>query len=203
MTNHEHESERKPEASVDVDRAKADIKEVGANYFAHLKEVLLKPDAYFTDAEHGHKVLGLIDLAALVVLVALASMIQQAGYGRFDFGDVLGGMKQGLALAVPLAAVLFIFPWYAKQQGQSLSIDFMIEKLGAAVALSAVLVLLAIPLDLLDIDLHSWFRGAAMILVYVAVFMMSYLYVAPNRLGVATVSLIGFYFVYRLVGLVL
>lgn len=198
MTENEHENQpeasERPTSSVSTEDAK--------NYFTELIRLFRQPDDYFTDGYQGKKLFGLINLIALVVLLAFAAFVQRAAIS-FDFDDMLFGLKYGLAIAIPIAAVLFAFPWYAKQQGNELSLDFMLEKFGGAVALSAVLVLLAIPLNLLDIDLHSWFRGVAQTLIYIAVFMMAYWYVAPNRLAVATISVIAFYFLYRLIYLVL
>lgn len=197
MTDNEQEPDRSTESG------NTDFNETASNYFAHLKNLLLRPDEFFTDAYHGQKLFGLIHMAALVVFIALAGFIQRASYGSLDFGDLLGGIKLGLAFAIPLAALLFLYPWYAKQQGQELTMDFLIEKLGAATALSALLILVAIPLNLLDITLHSWFRAMGLNLVYIAVFMTAYWYVAPRRLIVATLATIGFYFAYRLIDLIL
>lgn len=197
MTNNEQESDHSNESEG------TDLNETASNYFAHLKNLLLKPDEFFTDAYHGQKLFGLIHMILLVVLIALAGFVQRAQIGSVSFGDLLGGIKFGLAFAIPLAALLFIFPWYARQQGQALTLDFLIEKLGAALALSALMVLIAIPLNLLDITLYSWFRSMGLNLIYIAVFMTAYWYVAPKRLHVATLSAIGFYFAYRLIGLIL
>lgn len=197
MTNNEQESDHSNETEG------TDLNETASNYFAHLKNLLLKPDEFFTDAYHGQKLFGLIHMIALVVLIALAGFVQRSQIGSVSFGDLLGGIKFGLAFAIPLAALLFIFPWYARQQGQTLTLDFLIEKLGAALALSALMVLVAIPLNLLDITLYSWFRSMGLNLIYIAVFMTAYWYVAPKRLHVATLSAIGFYFAYRLIALIL
>lgn len=201
MAENEHENEQQQPES--PERPETTVgREDAANYFSELMGLFKRPDDFFTDTYRGQKLFGLINLVVLVALLAFATFVTRAAID-FDFDDVLYGMKYGLAIAIPLAAVLFVFPWYAKQQGNELSLDFMLEKLGGAVALSAVLVLIAIPLNLLDIDLHSWLRGAAMTLVYIAVFMMSYWYMAPNRLATATVSVIAFYFLYRLIYLIL
>lgn len=195
MTNNEQERS--------TESGSTDPKETASNYFAHLKNLLLRPDEFFTDVYHGHKLFGLVHMAALVVFIALAGFVQRASYGSLDFGDLLGGIKIGLAFAIPLAALLFVYPWYARQQGQELTMDFLIEKLGAGTALPALLVLVAIPLNLLDITLHTWFRAMGLNLVYIAVFMIAYWYVAPKRLTVATLAAIGFYFAYRLINLIL
>lgn len=191
----------------DHDRGPAEERSAGSeaasNYFTQLLALFRDPDAFFTDAYHGQKLFGLINLAGLVVIVALVGFVQRAGFGGVDFGDLVGGIKWALALGVPLGALLFAYPWYAKKQDRTLEMDFLLEKLGGAVALSAVLLLLAIPLDLLDITLHSWFRGASLAFIYIAVFMTAYWYVAPRRIAVATVSTLAFYAAYRLINLLM
>lgn len=195
MTDNDQDREQAPERSNDSDSA--------SNYFTQLLALLRNPDDFFTDTYQGQKLFGLINLVGLVVVVALVGFVQRAGYGGVDFDDLLGGIKWALALALPLGALLFVYPWYAKQQSRTLEMDFLLEKLGGAVALPAVLLLLAIPLDLLDITMHSWFRGAGLALVYIAVFMTAYWYVAPRRIAVATISVIAFYVAYRLINLLL
>lgn len=195
MTDNDQDHEQATERSDDSDTA--------SNYFTQLLALFKNPDDFFTDTYHGQKLFGLINLVGLIVAVALVGFVQRAGYGGVDFDDLLGGIKWALALALPLGALLFVYPWYAKQQGRTLEMDFLLEKLGGAVALSAVLLLLAIPLDLLDITMHSWFRGAGLALVYIAVFMTAYWYVAPRRIAVATISVIAFYVAYRLINLLL
>ncbi len=201
MTNDHREEKQEPERS--TEREGTDFNETASNYLAHLKGLLLRPDEFFTDTYHGQKLFGMVHMAALVVLIAFAGFVQRAHIGSVSFGDLLGGIKFGLAFAIPLAALLFIFPWYARQQGQTLTMDFLIEKLGAALALPAIMVLVAIPLNLLDITIYSWFRSMGLNLIYIAVFMTAYWYVAPKRLHVAALSAIGFYFAYRLIALIL
>lgn len=201
MTSNEQEENREPEGS--TGSGSTDFNETASSYFAHLKNLLLRPDEFFTDTYHGQKLFGLIHMIALVVFIILVGFVQRAMIGSTDFGDLLGGIKYGLAFAVPLAILLFVFPWYAKQQGQTLTLDFLIEKLGAALALSALMVLVAIPLKLLDITLYSWFRSMGLNLIYIAVFMTAYWYVAPRQLVVATLSAVAFYFAYRLIALIL
>lgn len=192
---HDHDSEPAEDRSPGSEAA--------SNYFTQFLALFRNPDDFFTDAYHGQKLFGLINLVALVVIVALVGFVQRAGFGGVDFGDLVGGIKWALALAVPLAALLFAYPWYAKNQGRTLEMDFLLEKLGGAMALPAVLLLLAIPLDLLDITLHSWFRGAGLALIYIAVFMTAYWYVAPRKIAVATISVLAFYAAYRLINLLM
>lgn len=195
--NDQHEQDREPATEGGTDS------EADSNYFTQLLALFQDPDKFFKDSYHGQKLFGLINLIALVVLVALAGFVQRAGYGGVDFDDLLGGIKWALALAIPLGALLFVYPWYAKQQGRTLDLDFLLEKLGGAMALPAVLLLLTIPLDLLDITVHSWFQGAGMTLIYIAVFMTAYWYVAPRKIAVATISVLSFYAAYRLISLLL
>lgn len=202
MAEHEDRNEQEngpqPEES-----PKGSASEVASNYFTQLVALFKDPDDYFSDSYHGNKLFGLINLGVLLVAVVLAGFVQRASYGSLDFGDFGGGLKSALALAVPLAALLFAYPWYAKREGNELSLDFMIEKLGGAVALPALLILVGMLLNLVDIRIHSWFHGAGTALIYIAAFVLAYRYVAPNRLAVATIAFIAFYFLYRLVGLIL
>lgn len=198
MTDNDHDDQNREPATEPHDDG-----EDASNYFTQLLALFKDPDDFFRDTYHGQKLFGLINLAALVVLVAVVGFVQRAGYGGVDFGDLTGGIKWALALAVPLGALLFAYPWYAKKQGRTLEMDFLLEKLGGAVALPAVLLLLTIPLDLLDATIHSWFQGAALALVYIAVFMIAYLYVAPRKIAVATISVLAFYAAYRLINLLL
>ena len=193
--DHDHEHPTDPKSGDDNDAA--------SNYMSQLLGLFKNPDEYFSDTYHGHKLFGLINLVGLVALIALAGFAQRAGYGGVDFGDLLGGIKWAIALGIPLAALLFAYPWYANKQGRTLEMDFVLEKLGGAVALPAVMLLVAIPLDLLDITLHSWLSGGALALVYIAVWVTAYRYVAPGRMAVATISVIAFYFAYRLINLLL
>lgn len=197
MTENEHEPEHTPSREAGLNR------ETASNYFTWLMGVLRKPDAVFTDDYRGQKLFGLISLVALVVIIAFAAFVNRAMYGSVSFSDLLNGIKVGLAYAIPLAAVVLIWPWYAGMAKHHTTLDTLLEKFGAAVVPSAVLILIAIPLELLKTNLAGWFQGAGHTLIYVAVFFVTFTYVAPRKLAPATIFVIGFYFAYRLVNLIL
>jgi len=46
--------------------------------------------------------------------------------------------------------------------------------------------------------LHAWFRGAELALVYAGIFMLAYLYTDKRKIANAAIFTVGFYFVYRL-----
>jgi len=197
MTNEEHEPEQTPSHETGFNR------EMASNYFTWMIGVMRKPDAVFTDDYQGQKLFGLISLVALVVIIAFAAFIDRAMIGSASFNDLLDGIKVGLAYAIPLAAVVLVWPWYAGMAKHHVTLDTLLEKFGAAVIPSAILILIAIPLALLKTNLAGWFQGAGHTLIYVAVFFVSYAYAVPRKLGTATVFVVGFYFAYRLVHLIL
>lgn len=170
-------------------------------YMTHVQEVLTSPDGFFDPAKRSPQLFGLITTGVFLGLIffeTLMGRITRFSNWDFEFSDLTYAIKITLAIGVPIAAALFMLMWQAGRSGNQTSLDFFIEKFGAALILPSVFILVAIPLEILDITIHSWFRGAALILVYVAVFMMSYLYAAPRRLSVAVLFVLGFYFFYRL-----
>lgn len=170
-------------------------------YMTHVREVLTAPDGFFDPVKRSPQLFGLITTGVFLGLVffeALMGRVTRFSNWGFEFSYLTYAIKVTLAIGVPIAAVLFVLMWQAGRSGNQSSLDFFIEKFGAALILPSVFILLAIPLEILDITIHSWFRGAALILIYVAVFMMSYLYAAPRRLNVAVLFVVGFYFFYRL-----
>jgi len=173
-------------------------------YIEHVREVVTAPDAFFDPGTRSNTLFGYISMAAFLVLVLLESLfgrIARFSNWSFEFSYVIQALKTTLTIGIAIAAVLLVLNWQAGRGDGRASFAFYVEKFGAALILPSLLLVLTIPLELLDITIHSWFRGAALILVYVAVFMMSYWYVAPKRLNIAVIFLIGFYFVYRLLRL--
>ena len=178
----------------------------GMSYAQYLTALFKQPDELLDDTARGLKVFGMINMGALVVLIALSSFVQRIAMTTTSgvrFSWLVNGIKFGLSFAIPIAIVLFAFQWYAKRQERDYSLDFFIEKFGAAMALPAVLVAIAIPLNLIGVTMHSWFRGAGLFFIYIGVFLMSYLFVAPQRLKVAVVFTLAFYFAYRLIWLLM
>jgi len=176
------------------------------SYPQYLAALYQRPDELLDDSVRGLKLFGLINMGALVVLIALSSFVQRIALTTTSgvrFSWLVNGIKFGLSFAIPIAIVLFAFQWYAKRGQHERSLDFFIEKFGTAMALPAVLVAIAIPLNLLGITMHSWFRGSGLFFIYIGVFMVSYLYVAPQRIKVAVVFTLAFYFAYRLIWLLM
>ena len=176
------------------------------SYPQYLAALYQRPDEMLDDSVRGLKIFGLINMGALVVLIALSSFVQRIALTTTSgvrLSWLVNGIKFGLSFAIPIAIVLFAFQWYAKRQQNERSLDFFIEKFGAAMALPAALVAIAIPLSLLGITMHSWFRASGLIFIYIGVFMMSYLFVAPQRIKVAVVFTLAFYFTYRLIWLLM
>lgn len=170
-------------------------------YIQHVREVVTAPDAFFDSGTRSNTLFGYISMAAFLALVLIESLfgrIVRFSNWSFEFSYVVEAFKTALTIGISIAAVLFVLNWQAGRGDGKASLAFYVEKFGAALILPCLLLVLAIPLEMLDITIHSWFRGAALILVYVAVFMMSYWYAAPKRLNIAVLFLIGFYFVYRL-----
>jgi hypothetical protein len=177
----------------------------GPNYLDYLRQIFLDTDRFFDDRKRGLMVFGLINMSALVALLALGTFFQRIGAstGGMRFAWLMTGIKLGLAIAVPLAIAVFVLNWYSSRQGSARGIDFFVEKLGAALALPLLLLVVALPFGLIGATLHSWFHGAALVFVYIAIFVMAYLYAAPRRLQVATLFALGFYLTYRLIWLLL
>jgi hypothetical protein len=177
----------------------------GVNYFAYLREIFTDTDRFFDERKRGLMVFGLINMGALVALLVLSTFFQRIGAstGGMRFAWLMSGIKLGLAIAVPLAIALFVLNWYSSRQGSERGIDFFVEKLGAALALPLVLLVIAVPLGLIGATLHGWFHGAALVFTYIAVFMMAYLYAAPRQLQVAVLFALGFYFTSLLIRLLL
>ena len=175
-------------------------------YPKYLMAVFNRPDEMLDGTSRGLKMFGLINMGALVVLIALSSFVQRIAMTTTSgvrFSWLVNGIKFGLSFAIPIAIVVYLFSWYAKRQGNDRGLDFFMEKFGAAMALPAVLVAIAMPLNLLGITMHSWFRASGLIFIYITVFLISYLYVAPQRIKVAVVFAFGFYFAYRLIWLLM
>lgn len=177
-----------------------------AGYPQFLLESFTRTDEVLEDRYRGGQLFGLINLAILVVLLMLAPFIQRvmlSSTSGMRMSWLLNGIKSGLAYAIPLAIVVFLLQWYAGKQGKQRGLDFYLEKFGAMLALPIVLAAIGILLNLLTINIHTWFRGAGLTFMYLAVFMMSYLYAAPGRIRVAVVFTLGFYLACRLLHMLL
>jgi hypothetical protein len=201
--DHKPEPGQQPAGEADSGKQGGDQ---GMGYPQYLLALFQRPDDMLDGKARGLKLFGLINLVVLVALIALSSFVQRVALpttSGVQFSWLLNGIKFGLAFAIPIAIALFAFQWYARREGQERSLDFFIEKFGGAMALPVVLVALAIPLNLLGVTMHSWFRASGLFFIYIAVFMMSYLFVAPQRIKVAVVFTLAFYFAYRLIWLLM
>ncbi len=172
-----------------------------AGYPQYLLESFTRTDEVLEDRYRGGQVFGLINMGILVVLLMLAPFIQrvmQTSTSGIRMSWLLTGIKSGLAYAIPLVIVVFLLQWYTGRQNNRRQLDFIIEKFGMMLALPIVLALIGILLNLLTVNIHTWFRGAGLTFMYLAVFMMAYLYAAPGRIRVAVVFTLGFYLACRL-----
>ncbi|NKI36388.1 hypothetical protein HFP89_14555 [Wenzhouxiangella sp. XN79A] len=202
MPEHEPGSAPDPQDTGAEPRADADPRPgTDSGYSSHLAEVLTRPDAFFEAERRGDRSSALIDLAAFFVVFFLAAVVARTfGYAGFEFrfGSLVEGIKATLVMAIPIAGLVFALPLQAARSGGTGSADLYLEKIGAALLLPTLLLLVAIGLDILDVAIQSWFRGAAMVFVYIAVFAASYAYAAPGRLKPAVAATLGFYLLYRL-----
>ena len=170
-------------------------------YVGHVLAVLKGPDQFFASSHRSEKAHAVIDLAGFLLIFFLAAVIaRMTGYSGFDFefGYILDGIKSALAIGIPIAGLLFALNWQAGRSGGKVSLDFYMEKFGGALVLPCLLLIVAILLDIVDIRIQSWFRGMAMVFVWIGVFATTYAYAAPGRLRTAAIFTVGFYLVYRL-----
>lgn len=173
----------------------------GSAYLDHVRQVFTAPDAHFRDSAAASRTFGLISTGIYLGLLFLQSLITRVtrlSSWRFEFEYLLQAFKVVLAIAIPIAALVFILKWYGDRGGQGHSLDFHIGRFGAMLLLPCALLVVAIPLNILDVTIDSWLRGLSVTFVYLAVFLMAYLYAAPGKLKVAVVFVAGFYLAYRL-----
>ena len=55
----------------------------------------------------------------------------------------------------------------------------------------------------MGVTMHSWFRSSGLVFIYIAIFMISFLYAAPRQFQAAVVFTLAFYFAYRLIWLLM
>lgn len=178
--------------------------EAAASYPAHVRSVFFSPDAFFEPSHRSERGHALIDLAVYAVAVYVAALFARiTGYTSwgFEFGYLIDAGKTVLTIGLPLACAVFAFATFGRRGGKSHSTGFFLEKLGAALLLPALLLFVAIVLDLLDIRVHGWLRGLSSAFVYIAVFAFAYRYATAGRLTVAAGFLAAFYLLYRLMAL--
>jgi hypothetical protein len=202
--------DQKPDTTEEVSSAPESQGSTSAGaegYIDHVKEVLTRPDDYFADDARYSRNYGLISAGAFLGLIFLHSVITRVtrfSSWSFEFSYMITAFKIALAFGLPIVAAVFVLRWLEGRSGGSArSVDFYIARFGAMLIVPALMVAVAVPLNLFNVVLHGWFRGGAVILLYISVFMLSYLYAAKGQLRSAVLMTIGFYFAYRLLGLLL
>ncbi|MBY6204551.1 hypothetical protein [Halomonas denitrificans] len=194
MTEHDQQTATSPDPD---DRPKDGA---GKGYVEHVRDVLTRPDTFFDGSHRSGNTNAMIDLGGFLGVFFLATIVSRTfGYTGFDFefGHLLDGIKAVLVIGIPIGAL--VFAWNAL--GKTRGLDFYLEKFGGALVLSTLLLLLALVLDVLDIRIQSWFRGLAMVFVYIGVFAITYAHAVPGKLKSAAAFTAAFYILYRLLGL--
>lgn len=171
-------------------------------YISHACKVVTQPDDYFHEDTGASLRLGLINFAVFLSATFLYTFFVQvtrfSGW-TFKFGHFTSGIRSVLAIGVPLAAAIYALRWIAGNQGaRKRSTSFFVEKVSAILIVPSLLLATALVLKILNFDLHSWFRGVEMVMIYVGIFLLSYLHTKKNRIAAAAVFTFGFYFAYRL-----
>lgn len=176
-------------------------------YISHARQVIMQPDEYFHDDKGASLKLGLINFAVFLGLTFLyIFFVQVTRFSSWSlkFGHVTSGIRSVLAIGVPLAVAIYALRWInGNQGGAKRSTSFFVEKVGSILIVPSLLLAAALVLRVLNLDLHSWFRGVEMVMVYVGIFLLSYLHASKNRIATAAVFTIAFYFAYRLMLLLL
>lgn len=196
MTGQQPESERET-----AEQPAQAAGKVTDGYLDHVRGVLSDPDAHFADQRSASRVHGLISLGlgfGLLYLNGIVSQVTRFSSWRFEFGFLVNSFKSVLTIAIPVAVALFMLHIIGKRAERAPSLDLLIARYGAWFLLPAALVALAIPFNLLDITIHGWLRGAALVMIWLGLFLMSYWYAAPSRLRPAVLASVGAYLGYRL-----
>jgi hypothetical protein len=177
------------------------------NYFQYVMNILKNPDGVLTEETQGKRQFGLITLIAFLVLVVLTNFVGVLGYldtlSYLGFSDYFNYFERAIAYGAALALLLFMFKNIAEKNGKKYDLNFFIEKLGALLVIPGALLLLSIPIEILDITIHSWFASLGYTFLYLGIFLISYLYIAKNNLKTALLFVAGFYLVYRIIYYVL
>lgn len=188
------------QASEHAQQAGRGAQDAAKGYVGHVQEVLTQPDRFFDANHRSGNTNAMIDLGGFLAVFFLASVVARTfGYSGFDFefGHLLDGIKAVLVIGIPIGAL--VFAWNAL--GKTRGLDFYMEKFGGALVLPCLLLIVAIVLDVLDIRIQSWFRGLAIVFVYIGVFAITYAHAAAGKVRTAVLFTAGFYILYRLLGL--
>lgn len=200
------ENEVKTDSVVDEQKEKPKSGQVD-NYFQYVLKTLKEPDSILTEEAKGKHQFGLITIIAFLVLIFLSNFLSFFEYldmaRYFGFSDYFNYFHRTISYAIALAVLILVYQNVASKKGLKYDWNFFFEKLGAWLILPSIFLLLSIPFDLLNITIHSWISSLATIFLNIAVFMISYLYVARHDIKTAALFLTGFYVVYRLILLIL
>ncbi|WP_010098228.1 hypothetical protein [Ornithinibacillus scapharcae] len=177
------------------------------NYVQYIVQTIKHPEDILSDkfqAKHQFGLITMISFLALILISNLLGLVSQKELLEyFGFKDYFSYFNSTISYALALILLLFVFKNQAAKTGTPYEINFFLEKLGALLVIPSILLLLSIPLELLDVTIHYWLSSLARTLLYVGVFMTSYLYISRNDIRTATIHLAGFYIFYSLVSYVL
>lgn len=182
-------------------------KEQLGNYFQYVMQIIKNPDQLLSENPQGKHQFGLITIIAFLVLVALSSIVTIFNYldslRYFGFADYFNYFERAISYGVALTGIIFVFKNFAEKNGGKYDLNFFFEKLGALLVIPSVFIVVSLPLEILDIRIHSWFSSLGYTFLYLSIFLISYLFIAKNNLKTAILFVTGFYLVYRLVYLIL
>lgn len=190
------ESQEKPSGSGQQD-----------SYVQYIIQTIKNPEDILSDKFKAKHQFGLITMIAFLILILISNLvglIPQSDYLEYyGFSDYFTYFNSAISYALALFILLFVFKNNAAKTGTPYEMNYFLEKLGAFLVIPSILLLISIPLQLLDITIHYWLSSLATTILYVGVFMISYLYVARNNIKTALIYLAGFYIAYRLINYIL
>ncbi|WP_405096750.1 hypothetical protein [Oceanobacillus sp. FSL H7-0719] len=182
-------------------------KEQIGNYFQYVVQIIKDPDQLLSENVRGKHQFGLITIIIFLALVALSSIVTIFNYldslRYFGFSDYFNYFERAIAYGVALAGIIFVFKSFAEKKGRKYDLNFFFEKLGALLVIPSVFLVISLPLELIDVTIHSWFSSLGYTFLYLSIFLISYLFIAKNNFKTAILFVAGFYFVYRLIYLIL
>ncbi|MFD2044285.1 hypothetical protein ACFSTA_10365 [Ornithinibacillus salinisoli] len=192
-----------------VEHANSQKKEEGGEkntpditYIDFLIQSIKKTDSVLSPESKGYHTYGLINIVVFSVLVMINSLVGRlilVNRYDWDFGSIFNYLSRGISYLIAIAILLAAFKHFANKQGNHYDLNFFMEKLGAMLVVPSILIICSIPLEIIDITIHSWISSLAFTFLYLSVFMISYLFVARNNLQTASLFIIGFYLGYRLI----
>ncbi|MEN2768791.1 hypothetical protein [Ornithinibacillus xuwenensis] len=177
------------------------------NYFHYIIQSIKDPNTILSHDFKGYHQFGLINMIIFLGLILLSSFIGLLDYldalEWFGFGDYFNYLGRTLSFAIAIVIVIPVFVKVAASNGSKFHMNYFLEKFGAFFILPSILLLVSLPLEALGITVSSWFSSLATTFLYIGVFMTSYLYVSRNNMKTAFIFVAGFYFVYRLLLMIL